>query len=175
MSSTLFFWLAFGVGFGLLASLPGRTGFGPSSAILRFFVPSYRFFESAPSTIEFEFRRGIAGEPWRPVVPIAKRSFRSMFLDAEGSFRLFAYQLVDEFLCELEERGPTPLHVAESLQSFDRLERVCRHYRRQVLGDQAFQLRVVSIDAAAEGSSEVLFESTLQAAPSDSSSSTRDP
>jgi|GEM_PF-5437166 len=166
MSYTLVPWTVFALGFWLLASVPARGGAGRSSVVLRFFVPNYRFFEGTGHPIEFEFRRDGADEAWLSVVPEALRSFRSMFLNAEGTFRLFAYQLADEFLFELEELGPTSLDVAEALVSFERLKVVCLHYHGAKMGMRPFQLRLRAIDVSPATSSEVLFESTPQVASS---------
>jgi hypothetical protein len=164
VSTNLLGALGFGLAFVLVGLLPNRSGFSRSAWLLRLVVPSYRFFELPSATVELEFRVGDADpHTWRGGIPNAERRFGSLFLDAKGTLRLYAYQLVDEFLFELAERGPTRLEVAEALPSFGRLKAIIEHYQVQELGTGPFFLRIRDVSAAAPSDADVLFTSTSQA------------
>lgn len=69
--------------------------------LLRFLLPSWRFFDELGQLPVLSMREGEG--PWRPVLPPMTRSVRRLVLNADGNFALACESLVQQLVADVVE------------------------------------------------------------------------
>ena len=109
-----------------LVLLPRRTVDARALALLRCFLPSWRFFEEIEPGPTLEYAVAPSGGDfgdWKVALAPEPRTALALVLNARGNLALAQQSLVEQLWSELDERGETP---ATALVSYALVEALVR-------------------------------------------------
>jgi hypothetical protein len=136
---------------------------GPSVALLRSLLPSWRLFEAPEGQVLLLARSaGSAEEAFVPAIPAPARGLTSLLFAPRGNLLLACHDLVDSLVSDLAELGPTQLEQAEQLVSYRLVQNMVQwQLRARHPHLAAYQLKLVS--RSQDGLLEELFVSPVYA------------